>query len=243
MKSATSRGAALLAALAGIVVLIATPANAQTCSANEVQTRAQYDEAALAALMSGDMYRYRNIKLELDQRLSSECRQLLDLIEPMRVRCSAQEKSAVLQHFHAVFEAAQYADILRVLNVMLNLENSVSQQCWIASNRHIDTRVVSACTGPELDHIASFTGPWLRMTRDLLTGGNVDLGFAFTLGDQITGPLSQQCNHALAVYQQENTPSPTNPGSYGPSSVIDHGGGTYSVPGTGACSSSGCIAY
>lgn len=242
MNTAIGRRNTLDAVIAVMLVFTVSTVDAQTCSQEEAGIRAQYEAASLEALRRGDMNRYRDMKLSLEGELSPSCRRLLDEVEPMRVQCSAQEKELVLQHYSAVFQAAQNLDVMRVIDVMLHLEAEISQQCWVAANRHIDPQVVAACTGRELDHIASFAGPTLRMTRGLLTGSNVDLNAALTLGQGMTAPLSQGCNQALANIQQPPGPAP-DPFNYGPRNVIDHGGGTYSVPGTGACSSAGCIAY
>ena len=229
--------------LAGIVALAIDPSTsyAAGCTAMDQQIRTQYHEAAQAALLTGDLERYGQLQQSVAQKVSAGCRTALRQLEPMRVRCTAEEKTTVLEHYRAVMQAAYSMDLMRIFAVMEELEQAVSPQCWHATNRHTDPQVQNACTAAELDHLASFAGPILRATAHALT--TEDVGPLIELGQRAMAPLSQTCGYALARLQQakQSTSQPSR--QYEPTNVLDHGGGTYSVPGLGACTPSGCMAY
>lgn len=216
-------------------------AHAQGCSTEDDQIRAQYQQASLQALLSGDLTRFASLQESLPGRLSTSCRARLNQLEPMRVKCTAQEKSRVMEGYRAVFAAAQSGNVMRMFDVLEGLEATVSSQCWLAANRQSDPRALSACTASELDHLASFAGPTLRASRILLS--TFDPMPLLRLNQQMVAPLSQSCQAALARVQQAAQMAQPQPRSYRPPSVLDHGGGTYSVPGMGACTPSGCVTY
>ena len=220
---------AIANAVAAAFAVYSPTSDAQAWSAADQTLRSHYQEASLSALMSGDLNRYQSLQQSLPDALSSSCRRVLDQLEPMRVACSAQEKNAVLQHYQAIMQAAWSGDVMGIFAYMENLEATVSRECWLASNRHTDSRVQAACTGPELDHVATFTGPVLRATSRMLSTG--DIGPVLQLSEQMSAPLSQDCMGALQrlqIERQQGGQSQTR--GYGPTNVLDHGGGTYSVP-------------
>lgn len=232
---------ALISAATAVIAVYSPTAEAQACSAADDQVRAQYQQASLQALMSGDLSQYRSLQQSLPGALSSPCRTRLDQLEPMRVRCTAQEKSTVLAHYQAIVQAVQNVDLDRVFDVIGNLEATVSRPCWLATNRHTDPQVVNACTVGELDHLAEFAGPILRATRVAMN--TLDAGPLIQLTQQLAAPLSQHCYAAIIQNQQKVQQAQNAANAYLPQNVYDHGGGTYSVPGTGACTSTECIAY
>jgi hypothetical protein len=69
-----------------------------------------------------------------------------------------------------------------------------------------------------------------------------DMQGSMMLGQELQNSLSPACTAVLAQ-SQAYAPGPGYPGGYPQSapSVYDHGGGTYSVPGLGACGPGGCI--
>lgn len=71
-----------------------------------------------------------------------------------------------------------------------------------------------------------------------------DMQAAMLLGQELENALSPTCTAALAQ-SQAYAPAPAYPGRLpqSPPSVYGHGGGTYSVPGVGACGPGGCIPY
>jgi hypothetical protein len=230
-----------VAGVAAVALMILPPeATAQTCSAADQQVRSQYESESLRALVTGDLNKYQNLQQSLPHQLSSSCRQILNQMEPMRVKCTAQEKNAVLEHYQAVTEAGFSGDVMRIFAIMENLEATLSKACWDATNRPTDPRVQGACTAEELDHVASFAGPMRRATSRFLTG---DLGSILQLSQQMYAPLSQHCTSVLQRVQQERQQAQNPARQYGSENVLDHGGGTLSVPGLGACTPSGCMAY
>jgi hypothetical protein len=210
------------------------------CSSADQQSITSYTKATIAALTASDLPRYRKISRELPGMLSPACQKILNQIEPMRVKCSEAEKESVLQHYKAVFEAVSYMDPMSALARMEDLEDSVSSSCWLAINRHIDPRVTNVCSSKELDHLASFAGPIMRQTQQLLK--TLDPAPFLQLVQAVTAPLTKPCLEGLGQLQAIKATQSKAMQNL-PSNVLDHGGGTYSVPGLGACTPSGCMAY
>lgn len=72
-------------------------------------------------------------------------------------------------------------------------------------------------------------------------GAAGDLGRYMALLQELNGRVSPGCQAALAHTAR---PSPQHSmRSARPPTVLDHGGGTYSVPGVGACGPGGCVSY
>lgn len=63
------------------------------------------------------------------------------------------------------------------------------------------------------------------------------------LGMRLQSELSPGCQATLAQSQQPPPTSGYPSDLVPPPSVYDHGGGTYSVPGLGACGEGGCIPF
>ena len=217
-------------AIAGVVVAMFTlhpsTAAAQACSSADDQVRGQFQRASLAALSTGNLNGYSRLQESLPGRLSSSCRSQLNRLEPVRVNCTAQEKNEVLQHFQASIQTVLRGDVLQVFAILDDLEASVSGQCWLASMRHTDPRVVNACTGAEMDHMASFASPILRATRAMLTTGDLSLA---QLSLRVLERLSQNCIGALAQLQAE-AQQPQNQATASLPGVLDHGRGGVNAP-------------
>lgn len=60
--------------------------------------------------------------------------------------------------------------------------------------------------------------------------------------EELQGQLSPNCLAALQQQQMQRSQLPGTRPSPEPR-VYDHGGGTYSVPGVGACGPGGCVSY
>ena len=228
-------------AAAGAGATHALAQNISACSPTDQELISNYSRATLGALMASDLARYRKLSRELPGKLSPACRTILSQVEPMRVKCTEEEKETVLEHYQAVLQAALGMDAMGALEQMQDLEESLSPPCWLAVNRHVDPRVQNACSAAELDHLATFAGPVLRATAQALS--TYDPAPLLQLVQAATALLSPNCTNALARFQQEVQRSPNRARQYEPSNVLDHGGGTYSVPGLGACTPSGCMAY
>lgn len=63
------------------------------------------------------------------------------------------------------------------------------------------------------------------------------------LSQELQEALSPECWAALVLYSQSQPYSGGSGYLSPPPSVYDHGGGTYSVPGVGACGPGGCVPY
>jgi hypothetical protein len=220
---------------------IATPCYAAAgCSSSDQQLISSYSEAAVKAFVSRDLKRYVNLMQELEAKVSSNCRAELAQSEPRRGKCSLDERKTVLSHYQAIIKAAWNGDINRLFLLFENLEESLSRPCWIALNRSQDARVQKTCSSSEVDLIASYSGPMTRSVKQFLISG--DVSQLIGLQQDMYTKISPACQTALANVQKSTQ---NQPGSreYLPPGVLDHGGGTYSVPGMGACTSSGCMAY
>jgi hypothetical protein len=89
--------------------------------------------------------------------------------------------------------------------------------------------------------MASYTGPVMRATQLMLMTG--DMSQLFQLGQEMTTKLSPKCSQAVTQAQQAKQSKPKAKTPMPLPGVIDHGGGTLSAPGLGACTPSGCMAY
>lgn len=223
------------------------------CSASDRALMVTAFEAQMEALASGDLDGYAQLSRGMEASLSRACRSGLDKLAPARTRCSAHERELLLSGVQAIMEAAAQGDLEKTVELLGTLGESVSQSCWLAVNRPQHPALQRACTSPELDAIAGLAGPSIRASADLWTTGDIGayLESIQELENQLTAALSPKCEGALVQLQQQNQspslpppgkPSPGNP-SERPSFVQDHGGGTYSVSGVGACTPSGCMAF
>jgi len=224
-------------------------ANAQLpdeCTGADHTRAAVYTDAAVKALLQqGDTEKFIALLREMESGFSQECRAALDRQQPVRVRCTATERELVLKHYDAIIGAAYQGDVPRMFALFQNLEASVSPTCWLALNQHDDPRVRKICSAAELDAMASYAGPAMRaMQRMLMTGDTSQL---LQLAQESTAQLSPECAQAVAQAQQKAAAAQQPAGGAKPPmslpNVLDHGGGTLSVPGVGACTPSGCMAY
>jgi hypothetical protein len=106
----------------------------------------------------------------------------------------------------------------------------------------VDKTVVNTCTTEELDFMASRASPVIRAFHAAVQG---DLGPLAELQQEIDENVSTTCLTAVQSLQRRQMPTyratPSVP--IRPSAVYDHGGGTYSMPGVGACTPTGCMAF
>jgi hypothetical protein len=232
---------AFAVATAGAATTPCYPAAPSGCSSSDQKLISSYSEAAVEALVAGDLRRYVELSRELEAKLSSDCRAALAQSEPVRGKCSAHEKEVVLSHYEAMMQAARNGDPIRVFRLFENLEESLSPPCWIALNRIQDAGVQRACSSSELNLVASTAGPFMRAAERFLTTG--DLSQTLELLQGLNARLSPACGAALAQSQRQAPQAPGSGGEYRPPGVLDHGGGTYSVPGLGACTPSGCMTF
>ncbi len=214
------------------------------CSSSDKGLISTFTDEAVVALVGGDLQGYRELTLELEAKLSSACKASLAQSQPVRVKCTAKEKEVALSHVQAIMEAALRGDLNSLFGGLEDLEESVSSPCWKALNYPQDAGMQKACSSTELDLFASAAGPVIRGTERLLITGN--LSEIIELMQNLNAKLSPDCRDAWAKYQYKTQQSPRGrtTGSLSPlGSVNDHGGGTYSVSGVGACTPSGCMAF
>ena len=234
-----------LAPVATLLLIYCMQVNAQTCSTADIEIFQSTNTESVQALLNGDLTQFRTLQREMPSLLSASCRDELNRLQPMRLHCSDTEKNKVLTHLLAATQSGYSGDFVHALDLMIHLEDNVSTDCWLAAMRHTDPKVLNSCSTAELDHMSGLAGPLIRATRNLLE--TLDFTELLNLTQQGLAPISQGCQYALAEFQQKQNQQLPNggnsPGSYRPNNVYDHGGGTYSVPGTGACTSSGCIAF
>lgn len=223
------------------ICIFPAPASAQ-CSTSDQQVLSQDSKASLGALMSGDLKLYQALEQGLPAKLSPSCSSVLAQLQPVRVKCTSEEKRRVLGRYQKAIQAALNVDAMNMIGQMQAMERDVTPACWLAVNRHTDPSVLRACNAKELDHLASMASPALQASKIALTTS--DMGPMMKVSQQITAPLSQACGQALMALQPKPQPNPyASPKKQMPGNVIDHGGGNYSVPGLGACTSSGCMAF
>jgi len=211
------------------------------CSEKEQGLIASNSKAAVEALVGGNFGRYITLLQELDTKLSSSCLALQAVGQPARTKCSADEKKTALADYQAMLAAVLNLDLMQVFQLSEHLEKSVSQQCWNALNYPQDPGMQRACTSSELNLIASAATPLRRATELALTQLDFS-GFAFM--QSLNQHLSENCQVAWMRANNAAGGAGGNNGAVNrPSGVIDHGGGTFSAPGVGACTPSGCMAF
>lgn len=215
------------------------------CSASDQKLISTYSSAAVEALVAGNLERSIALSQQLDQKLSPGCLKELARSEPVRSNCSVDEKKIALTHYEGVIEATLRSNIARVFALLDDLEQSLSQKCWIAVNYPQDAEVQQACSSSELTLIASAAGPARQaLKRAMMTG---DVSDTFQLLQQLSARLSGDCQTALAQAQAKAQQKQQYPGGSPrpqmPDAIQDHGNGTYVMPGVGACTNNGCMAF
>lgn len=215
------------------------------CTSADRQRVATYTNAAVEALMQyDDTEAYVGLSREMDAGLSKTCRAALDRELPTRKRCTSGERKLILDHYEAMIFAALQGNVPRIFALFDNLEASVSRTCWLAANQHDDPGVRRTCSAGELDVMASYAGPMVRAIPGALATN--DVSQVYQLAQELDAQLSRACSQAVAEAQRRRQlQPPPNPSHmpFQPPGVNDHGGGTLSAPGIGACTPGGCMAF
>lgn len=218
-----------------------------TCSAEDLQRAEARAERAVQALLEGDTERFVRLSRAADAKLPPACRALMVRRQPAMLKCTAEERETTLSSYVDMMTAALVGDLPHYFELAEELEESLSPACWIAVNRHQDARVVQACSEQELDTMASGAGPMMRaLEQATYTGDFIPM---LQIVGLATSALSPACSAALSDFQRRSQmaqgpwPSPAS-SQVGLPSVMDHGGGTFSMSGVGGCSpTSGCVAF
>jgi hypothetical protein len=108
-------------------------------------------------------------------------------------------------------------------------------------NYPTDPVVLATCSPDEVALLASTSEATVGALRRVLA--TQDVPELLQLAMAAYASLSAPCVSALTRYQQAAPYGGSAQPSFGVSNVYDHGGGTYSMPGVGACGPSGCIPY
>jgi hypothetical protein len=255
------------------VIAWTAPVRAQLpsgCSSADQKHAAVYADAAVRALLNKENGKVAALNTELESGLSKACLAALDREQPVRVRCSKDERNKVLKHYQSMMASLLHEDYQGYFRSARNLEASVSSGCWLALNQTQDPRFRQACSASDLDVMASYAGRQLRVAERALQrtkpGEVPDASELEPLLKKEYAQISPECQNAWDRVMEENTkaieaelakkaagaelpqePARPRPG-YGnglqmPPRVYDHGGGTFSAPGIGACGPSGCVLF
>lgn len=230
-----------LLGLAASGASVLAPAAQALCSDQDIARIVSQTQAANEAIAAGNLQRYVQANQAMKAQAPANCRQYLDRLQPMATRCTAQEKHLAVEAIKTMMRAVSAVDVQGFFGTYTNLERAVTPRCFVGINMHSKPDVVSNCTAVELESLAALAGPIMRATqRALETGDNS--GLFQVLGAMPA--LSSECAGAI----QRNTPRPppqrqARPRPSAPGGVIDHGNGTYSVPGVAACSPSECMVF
>lgn len=211
------------------------------CSAADAGRAEVYSQAIVGKLLDSDLEAYARLVVEFERGLSKPCRAALERMQPERRRCNAQERKQVVDSFAAQFALAAAGDLLGMFDASQALEQAISRSCWLAVNQPVQPMVRQACSHAELDQIAAHSGPLREATRVMLS--SLDIEPYLGVVQSMFASVSPSCRQGMqsAVQQSARQPSPgaasTNP------RIHDHGHGTLSVPGVGACTPSGCMSF
>jgi hypothetical protein len=232
----------------------AVPADAQLpggCSSADQERYAEYSKDAVSALLEGKGNSTQFIALtsKMESGLSTGCRAALDREQPARVRCALEERNVALEHYKAYIVAVLQSDPMRPYVVLEHLEASVSSACWLALRRPDNPGIRRGCSDRELEIIASYDGSLnrasLHVLQRFLQRGEFELSEFIDVARQRQARLSPACNNALdrAAVETEKSKESGKAAPPPGGGVNDHGGGTFSAPGLGACTPGGCMAY
>lgn len=187
---------------------------------------------------------------QFETSLSGGCRAALNRRYPARVRCSATEINAIAVAVPDIVSAVSASDLQLMIRRSLQLQYRLSDECWIAINRHTHPIIMNACDDEELDLMASYVEPALVGTQRLLAGDESAILQIMQLQSQVAASVRTQCFSAVQrAAEGAKTPGPgplpspsPRPSPTLPGWVMDHGGGTTSIPSLGVfCSPTGCI--
>lgn len=230
--------------------LMSLPARAADCSESEQRRIESRQRNALRELKAGNVAAYRELLRTPDAQMSPACRAEQVRRNPASTICTEQEKSAVLVRYQNMVRLvgptgsrATLATLGTALDELAALEDEVSSECWTALFYPTDQRVQEACSIGEKNLLAAGATSAISATRHLLSVG--DPGPMLDLATSLMSRLSPACYAAASAAGQGGGGTASGGRSQAPgfSNVYDHGGGTFSMTGVGACSPSGCVAF
>jgi hypothetical protein len=241
--SRTITGTLLAALAAALVAPLATLA--QECTPAERQHIARRQQQATAAMKhSKSAAQYVEMLTGPDPGVSPACRHEQIRFAPAIVRCTSEEKATILEGYEEALEAMGSQDAegaLAALDALQGIEDSVSEECWIAASFHQDARVQQACSDEDRLSLAQRADSALEALRQGLYGDPMPI---LQLAEQLSNELEPKCWNRLIEIGQEAHPGHVNSPTFGGMGAVeDHGGGLYVAPGLGACDPGGCTAF
>ena len=222
-----------------LALLTLAPAAQAACTDADVAAIVARTNAANAAISAGNLDRYVQAMRASNAQVPPDCRPVLDRLQPMATRCTAEERRIAMDAFSVMMGSARTSDWRRMLASYDTLERAVAPRCWIAIILRTEPDVVVNCRPDELEGLAKLAGPAIRATGRVVETGDVSgLMQVLTAMPAFTPP----CAAAIQRHTPQ-APSGSRPRPSAPGSVNDHGNGLYSVPGVAACGPSGCVAF
>ncbi len=212
------------------------------CSEADNALAAQYTDRALQALVNDSTERFITLTHQMETGLSKPCRTALDREQPARTRCSSSERDLAVKLYRKIISSALAGNLDMTFLAFAELEESVSVDCWLALNQSDKPRVRASCSAAELDLMAAHAGPAMKATRWMLAT-NDPSPMLQVLQSMASGvsPMCWSAVNAAAAQPQPQQKKHSTPMDL--PRVFDHGGGTFSAPGLGACGPSGCMAF
>jgi len=218
------------------------------------------------ALLRGENDKAVDLTRAMDVGLSQACRAALDQDQPVRVRCSLDERKVAVRQLAAMMAAGFRNDRREFFASFRGLEASVSSDCWLAINQTEDPRLRQACSASDLDVMASFAGPFGRVAERAMArarpGEVPDTTELEPLLEEEYSKVSRKCQLAwdriaeealkaakaefdpATPARKESSPGPNfGNGLQMPPRVYDLGRGNFSAPGIGACGPGGCVVF
>lgn len=232
-------GALALVALA--LLSIPTSSRGQGCTADEQERITVVQHAAILRLQDYDLAGHQALLESLDAALSASCRAELNRIYPARTRCTTLEREAAITRLHRVVIAAAAGEAGRVLDALSAIDDAVSEECWLALNYSTRAAVHASCDSSERAFLARASRPALTALHIAYHTG--DRGPAAEVADAMDSNVTEDCRTAVQAVHAATEGGPAAAGTPAVSNVYDHGNGTYSVPGVGACTPSACMAF
>ena len=153
--------------------------------------------------------------------------------------CTAQDQS-ILRAYSARMQQALYVgNFVLYMQLAQSAEAEISPACLAALAKAQQQQQQPQCSAQEQQVLTQYAAGMMQA----LQANNIQR--YLQLAQEMSGAVSSQCQ-ALLARSRQNYPGPgtsSGAGPRAPGSVIDDGGGVYSVPGGATCGPSGCISH
>lgn len=210
------------------------------CTPADQQRAIDYQSAGADRLVQQDLDGYMRLVAEFERGLGKRCMAALERAQPDRKRCTLAERKLAIEGIALQYRYAAAGQLDAIFEASEALEQQLSRGCWLAINQPTAAVVRGACSPGELDQIAAHASPLRDAMRVMLS--TLDVGPFLNVTSSMFNAVSPPCQQAMqqAVAQAQSSGRSSLPME---GRVLDHGNGTYSVPGLGACTPSGCMSY